>query len=171
MDIPRRIVEELEKKGIDVEPLLVDFLVKLLKLDPQVAVESHLELALKYLEEGKMLVDKAPVQASEKLYKAAEEVVKTLAIYFDLREILEDFEKNGRWSTGRLEKAVLRISEKIGEWFGSAWDRAWTLHVWGFHEAKFNSEDVKARLPEIEKMVLEAQKIAVKERHREQNKT
>jgi hypothetical protein len=37
------------------------------------AVESHLELASRYLDEGRRLVDKDPVQASEKLYKASEE--------------------------------------------------------------------------------------------------
>jgi hypothetical protein len=40
------------------------------------AVE-HLKIAMRYLEEGINLVDKDPVQASEKLYKAAEEAVKT----------------------------------------------------------------------------------------------
>ena len=47
----------------------------------------------------------------------------------------------------------------MGEWLNAAWDRAWALHVWGFHEAKFDSEDVRARLPDIEKMVLEARRI------------
>lgn len=55
-----------------------------------------MKLALKYLEEGKSLVDKDPVQASEKLYKAAEEVVKALATYFNLSDILEDVAKSGR---------------------------------------------------------------------------
>jgi hypothetical protein len=157
--IPRRVAEELRKRGMDAEPLIVDFLVNLLKLDPQVAAESHIELAVKYLEEGKKLVDGDPVKASEKLYKAAEGAVKALATHFSLREALEDVEKSGRWSVGRLEKAVLRISERVGGWLSVAWDRAWALHVWGFHEAKFDSEDVRTRLPDIEKMVLEAQRI------------
>jgi hypothetical protein len=61
-----------------------------------------------------------------------------------------------------LEKAVLKISERMERWFSTAWDRAWTLHIWGFHEAKFDSEDVKTRLPDIEKMVLEAQRVVEK---------
>jgi len=40
----------------------------------------HLNLALKYLEEGKTLSDKDPIQASEKLYKAAEEALKAMAL-------------------------------------------------------------------------------------------
>jgi hypothetical protein len=156
--IPRRVAEELRRKSVDVEPLVLDFLISFLNLDPQVAAESHLELAVKYLEEGKNLIDKDPVQASEKLYKAAEEVTKALATHFNLRDILEDVERSGR-CIGKLEKAVLRISERLGDWFSAAWDRAWTLHVWGFHEAKFDPEDVRARLPDIERMVSEARKI------------
>jgi hypothetical protein len=33
--------------------------------------ERHLQLALKFREEGEALIEKNPVQASEKLYKAA----------------------------------------------------------------------------------------------------
>jgi hypothetical protein len=160
--IPRRVAEELKRRGVDVEPLVVDFLVGLLKLDPQAAAESHLELAVRYLEEGRNLIDRDPVQASEKLYNAAEEAVKALAAYFDLKDILEDVERSGRWSVEKLEKAVLRISEKVGEWFRSSWDAAWALHVWGFHEAKFDPEDVRTRLSNIEGMVSEAQRIVEK---------
>jgi hypothetical protein len=60
------------------------------------AVE-HLDIAMKYLEEGRNLVDKDPVQASEKLYKAAEEAVKTLAIFLGLDEARKAIEQ-GRWS-------------------------------------------------------------------------
>ena len=43
---------------------------------------QHVELALKYLEEGGALIYKDPVKASEKLYKATEEAEKTLAIHY-----------------------------------------------------------------------------------------
>jgi hypothetical protein len=159
VSVPRRLVEELEKRGMDVETSVVDLLMKVLNLDPEVSVDVHLELALKYLEEGKSLVDKDPVQASEKLYKAAEEVVKALATYFNLSDILEDVAKSGRWSVTRLWRSVLRISDKLGEWFMHSWNSAWVLHVWGFHEAKFGPEDVKKLLPYVERMALEAQKV------------
>jgi len=121
--------------------------------------KQHLEYALKYLVEGKSLTDKDPVQASEKLYKAAEEVVKVFTVHFNLTNIIRRVDERGKWTATELEKAVLRISGKLGEWFFDSWDKAWALHVWGFHEAKFDTEDVKRRLPAIEKMVLEAQKI------------
>ena len=59
-----------------------------LGLDPRVGSEAHLELALRYLEEGRALLDRDPAQASGKLYKAAEEVVRALAIHFNLGDIL-----------------------------------------------------------------------------------
>ena len=162
--IPKRLLDELERRGLDVSSFIIDLLVKTLNLDPDVATESHLELSLKYLEEGKTLVDKDPVQASEKLYKAAEEAVKALTIHLDLRNILESVEKRGRWTVTELEKAVIKISEKLGRWFSSAWDRAWALHVWGFHETKFDVEDVRERLPIVEKIVLEAQSLIKKDK-------
>jgi hypothetical protein len=44
---------------------------------------------------GGGLIERGPVQSSEKLYKAAEEAVKTLTTYFNLRRILEDVERSG----------------------------------------------------------------------------
>jgi hypothetical protein len=124
------------------------------------SAESHLELSAKYLNEGKSLIDKDPTQASEKLYKAAEEVVKALTIYFNLSDIIEKVDERKRWTITELDKAFRLISEKLGKWFRSSWDAAWALHVWGFHEAKLDSESVRDRLQDIEKMVMEAQKVA-----------
>jgi hypothetical protein len=121
--------------------------------------KQHLKLALRYLEEGRPLADKDPVQASEKLYKVAEEAVKALTAYFNLGDVIKRVSERGRWTATELEKAVLRISEKLGEWFFDSWDKAWALHVRGFHEAKFDPEDVKKRLPAVEKMALEARRV------------
>jgi sulfatase maturation enzyme AslB (radical SAM superfamily) len=122
----------------------------------------HLKLALRYFEEGKNLVDKDSAQASEKLYKAAEEIVKMLTMYFNLSDVLENVKKRGRWTVAELERAVEAISERFGEWFISVWDIAWALHVWGFHEAKLDSKAVKVRLPYLERMILETQKLVEK---------
>jgi hypothetical protein len=126
--------------------------------DLKSASQVHLQLALKYLDEGRGLIGKDPTQASEKLYKAAEEAVKALTAYFNLSNILSSVEKRGRWTVTELEKAVEAISEKLGAWFRGSWDTAWTLHVWGFHEAKFDSKAVEIRLPDIERIVIETQK-------------
>jgi hypothetical protein len=58
-------------------------------------VLKHVEIAEKFLVEGKELIDKDPVQASEKLYKAAEEVVKTLALAINLPEARKATEPGG----------------------------------------------------------------------------
>jgi hypothetical protein len=124
-----------------------------------VEVLKHLELAERFLEEGKALMDRDPIQASEKFYKAAEEVVKTLTVYYNLSDILKIVERKGRWTVTELEEAVELISQRVGEWFITSWDSAWAVHVWGFHEAKLNSKAVKIRVPYIERMVLEAKKL------------
>jgi len=157
--VPSKLVEEARRRGFDVESLVVDLLVRTLNLDPQVAVEAHLELSRRYFGEGRALVGKDPVQASEKLYKAAEEAVKALAIFYNLQDVLAGVEEKGRWTVSYLEKAVEAISERLGGWFLQSWDNAWALHVWGFHEAKFDSKAVEMRLPYVERMVLEAEKI------------
>jgi hypothetical protein len=157
--VPSKLVEEARRRGFDVESLVVDLLVRTLNLDPQIAVEAHLEFSLRYLGEGRALVNRDPIQASEKLYKAAEEAVKALAVFYNLQDVLAGVEEKGRWTVSYLEKAVEAISEKLGGWFLQSWDNAWALHVWGFHEAKLDSKAVEIRLPYVERMVLEAEKI------------
>ena len=157
--IPSIIAEELKRRGLNPEDVVLDALIRALKLDPGIVVEARVELANKYLNEGRELIDRDPVQASEKLYKAAEECVKALAQHYNLEDVLSKVNERGRWTVTELEKAVERISERLGEWFGDAWDRAWVLHVWGFHEEKLDSEAIRVRLPYIERMVNETTKI------------
>jgi hypothetical protein len=157
--VPSKLVEEARRRGFDVESLVVDLLVRTLNLDPRVAGEAHLELSHRYLGEGRALVNRDPIQASEKLYKAAEEAVKALAVFYNLQDVLAGVEDKGRRTVSYLEKAVEAISERLGGWFLQSWDNAWALHVWGFHEAKLDSKAVEIRLPYVERMVLEAEKI------------
>jgi len=157
--VPGKLVEEARRRGFDVESLVVDLLVRTLNLDPQATCEVHLELSHRYLGEGRALVGRDPVQASEKLYKAAEEAVKALAIFYDLQDVLAGVEEKGRRTVSYLEKAVEAISERLGGRFLQSWDNAWALHVWGFHEAKLDSKAVEIRLPYVERMVLEAERI------------
>jgi len=125
----------------------------------EVDVKQRIDLALKYLEEGMKLTDKDPVQASEKLYKAAEEAVKVLAVRFGMEDILKVVGEKGGWTVTELEKAVSRISKKLGGWSRYSWDAAWVLHLWGLHEAKLDSNAVKERMLDIEKIVSEARKV------------
>jgi len=157
--IPKRLVDELRKRGLSVEDVVIDALLKALDADPTTAAEVRLDIARKYLEEGEALTDKDSVQASEKLYKACEEAIKALAIYNKLSEILAKVEEKGRWTVTELEKAVEILSDMIGEWIIASWDAAWTLHVWGFHETKLDSEAVRRRAKQIRKLIMELERI------------
>jgi len=92
------------------------------------------------------------VQSSEKLYKAAEECVKALAERLSLPEV-EGAEGRGRWTVSLLERAVRRLSDRMGMDVQLGWDAASHLHVWGFHEAKLEVEDVRGRAPLIRRLV------------------
>jgi hypothetical protein len=157
--IPKKVVDEVRKLGVDVESYIVDLIINSINLDPKTEVEVRLELAVKYLEEGKELIDKDTIQASEKLYKAAEECVKVLASYFNLEDILRRVKEKGRWTVSELDDTVRLIASKLGKWFLDSWDHAWTLHVWGFHEGKLSVGAIRDRLPDIERIVLETKKI------------
>jgi hypothetical protein len=100
-----------------------------------------------------------PVQASGKLYKATEEVARALTTYYNLDDVLGRVAERGRWTATELPKAALRISDKLGEWFRYSWSSAWALYLWGFHEARFDSEVVRRYVSEIEGMVLEARRV------------
>ncbi len=93
-----------------------------------------------------------PVQSSEKLYKAAEECVKTLAERFDLKEVKEA-ESKGRWTVTLLEKAVRKLTDALGIDVEVGWAEANYLHVWGFHEARLDVEDVKWRVPFLRRLI------------------
>lgn len=82
-------------------------------VDVELEVRQHIELALKHLEEGRALIDRDPVQASEKLYKAAEEVVKALTIHYNMNDIIEKVTERGRWTATELDKAARRIAGKL----------------------------------------------------------
>ena len=111
----------------------------------------HSELAIKFLREGEDLVDRGDaIQASEKLYKAAEEAIKEQArIHADAKDVYAEAERRGRWNTTLLFKAARILGREIRHY----WDSAWTLHVEGFHEAKLDLEEVKERLEDVKKLV------------------
>jgi len=124
-------------------------------------VLKSLELAERFLAEGRELIDENPVQASEKLYKAAEEAVKVLAIALKLPEA--DAAKRGGWTAGLLESAVISVMKRLGvnelyHW----WDSAYKLHVDGFYEAKLGSDGVRLRLRDVEALINLAKKVLEK---------
>jgi hypothetical protein len=108
-------------------------------------VLKYIEIAERFLVEGRELIDKDPVQASEKLYKATEEAVKALAIALNLPEARKAIESGGWWSK-LLEKTAQSVAKALGVKEFILWlDTAYKLHVDGFHEAKLSSEDIRER--------------------------
>ncbi|ADY01302.1 PaREP1 family protein [Vulcanisaeta moutnovskia 768-28] len=49
IEVPRTLYEETMKKGVDVNELAIDTLIKALNLDPETTARARLELATKYL--------------------------------------------------------------------------------------------------------------------------
>jgi len=156
IEVPEFIVSRAAELGIDIEREFLEYIINRLCLDPKMEMKIHLDLARKFLDEGKRLADKDPIQASEKLYKATEEAIKALAICLNLSEVLSKVNTKGRWTITDLETAVRVLKRSIGKIVMNAWDHAWYLHVMGFHEAKLDREGVKERIEPIEDLIRKA---------------
>jgi hypothetical protein len=88
------------------------------------SIRRLLDEAEGYLEKGDA------VQSSEKLYKAAEECIKILSERLSLPEV-KDAEERGRWTVTLLERAVRKLTGKMGVDVQLGWDATNHLHVWG----------------------------------------
>ena len=150
------LIRKAEEKGINVEDLII---FALSKEDPQEGVKLRLTLAEKYMAEAEEYLKKGDaIQASEKAYKVAEEIVKALAEKLNLSEYQQAV-KEDRWYTHTLVSASIKLSLKLGDWVKNGWNSAYTLHVWGFHEAKLDLDSVKNLLQDVKKMLEESKKI------------
>ena len=153
IEVPELIASRAAEMGVDIEQEFLEYILRRLNFDNTMRMKIHLELAERFLKDGKKLIDKDPIQASEKLYKAAEEAIKALTICFDLGDILSNVSSRGRWTITDLEKAVRMLKKKVGSIVIEAWDHAWYLHIVGFHEAKLDSEGVRERVKSIEYLI------------------
>lgn len=154
MELPPPLVEALRRRGLDVGHV-VDALAKSLDIDPPSLAKAHAELAVRAFREGLSHVERGDVvQASEKLYKAVEEAVKALAIACDLEEAKEAAAK-GRWTVSLLDKAARHLGDRAWR----AWTEGYFLHVNGFHEVRIDMTDVKARLPIVQTLIAEVERM------------
>jgi hypothetical protein len=151
------LLKRAEDMGINVEDVLIS------RNDPKEEIKLRLELARKYMREcEEYLKNGDAVQASEKAYKVAEELIKALAEKFNLEEYQKAL-REGRWYTYLLVSAPSKLSQKLVDWVLSGWDAGYTLHVWGFHEAKLTVSDIIPRVEKIRKMPEEGEKLLTKE--------
>ena len=164
--LPESLIREAKRRGIDVEDVIVRSLSRVLGLDPEEEAKAHLELAEKFLEEALEYIRKGDAaQASEKLYKVAEESVKAAAILLNLTDVLERVESRGRWTVTDLERVVRRL-DKLVPGARAWWDAASYLHVWGFHEAKLDIDSVKARVEDVKRLLENIKKLSIEQRRR-----
>lgn len=115
--------------------------------------ETCLQRAKEYLAKND------PMQASEKLYKAAEESIKYLSEQNNITEFKKAQEK-GMWSTGLLNSAPPKLSEKLDKKeIAEGWHTASYLHVQGFHENRLGTAEVKYALPYVNRLVQYVQEV------------
>jgi len=146
-----------EEYGIDVEDVLINA-IRSKSSDPSETIRLRIELAKKYMAESREYLGRGDAtQASEKAYRAAEEVIKALAERYNLPEH-QQATKEGKWYTHQLGSAVNRLAKMLGEWVMNGWTSAYFLHVWGFHEAKLTVNDITSYIGEVEKLVNEAER-------------
>jgi hypothetical protein len=144
--IEKRLKEESERTGASEEELIVEALSKTFKepLDPETKVEIHLKLSEKHMMEAEEFLKKGDlVQASEKAWGAASQIVKALAA------------KEGRElrSHGELHKEVAKIAgETRDEEIRSLWQSAGMLHQ-NFYENWLPLEMVKGNIEDVKKFV------------------
>ena len=61
--IPSIIAEELRKRGLNSEDVMLGTLIKSMGLEPNTVIETRIELTIKYLNEGRELIGKDSLQA------------------------------------------------------------------------------------------------------------
>ena len=150
--LPRRVLEALERvsaaEGRTVEELVGDAVLERLGItDPEARVELHLKLCEKYIREAEeLLAKKDYVQASEKAWGAAAQMVKAVAA------------REGRvlGSHAALWEYVDELAERLGDAeLRRLWRTANALHQ-NFYESwmpprevELSVRDVKALLEKL----------------------
>lgn len=146
--IPERFVEEARRRGFELQDIVLMMLAEVLEIDPVEVARLRLEIAEKMLREAEDYIARGEViQASEKLYKVVEECIKALAERHRVSQ-LEEVRRRKRWDTWLLGMASTDLSKMLREErISLAWSKAYEIHVWGFHEAKYRVEDIEVALP------------------------
>jgi hypothetical protein len=144
--VEARLREEAEKAGVSEEELVLEALSKFLNepFDPETRSELHLKLSEKYLKDAEEFLAKEDyVQASEKAWGAASQIVKALAAR----------EGRGLRSHGELHKQVAKIArETKDEEIRSLWQSAGMLHQ-NFYENWLPPEMVEGNVKDVKRFV------------------
>jgi len=144
--IERRLKEESERTGVSEEELVLEALSKFLNepLDPETRVEIHLKLSEKYMRDAEDFLSKRDyVQASEKAWGAAAQMVKALAAE-------RGVELRGH---GELHREVIRVAKEAGDdEIRLLWQSAISLHQ-NFYENWLPPEMVEKNVEDVRKFL------------------
>ncbi|MCC6013707.1 MAG: PaREP1 family protein [Candidatus Verstraetearchaeota archaeon] len=154
--LPKKIEEKLKEEskriGISEEELILEALSKILNepIDPETKIEMHLKLSEKYLKDAEdFLVKKDYVQASEKAWGAASQIVKALA----MKEGIEVR------SHGELHKYITELSKKREDKeIITLWFSAISLHQ-NFYENWLPEEAIKSGIENVRKLIEKLRKL------------
>ena len=150
--IEKRLKEESEKTGVSEEELILEALSKALNepLDPETKVKIHLKLSEKYMKDMEdLLAKKDYIQASEKAWGAAAQIVKALAAK-------EDKELRSHDS---LWQFIDELAEKLQDIeLRHLWSRANSLHQ-NFYENWMPPRDVTYAIEDVKKFVERIRKL------------
>jgi len=147
--LPSKVLESVRKRaeseGKPLEEFIAEFFLKQLDIkDPEAKVELHMKLCEKYLKEAEGFLAKGGyVQASEKAWGAAAQMVKALAA----REGVE------LRSHGELHREVIKVAKEVGDdEIRLLWQSAISLHQ-NFYENWLPPEMVEKNIGDVEKFV------------------
>jgi uncharacterized protein (UPF0332 family) len=151
--LEERLRREAEKLNISIDELIVDIILKTLNisLDPNDRVEFYLRLCEKFLSEAEeFLAIGDYVQASEKGWSAATQIVKALAT----KEGRELRSHKDLWSyVNELAKKLQDIEIR------HLWGRANNLHQ-NFYEGWMPPEDVEAAIEDVKEFIEKLKKFS-----------
>ena len=114
--------------------------------------------AIEYIKKGDT------VQASEKLYKVAENAIKILSEINRIPEY-EKARREGTWWTKLLDRAARRLRDIYGEELLDAWTTAYKFHQKGFHEEQLTVEEIAEEAYKIEDLLKTVEKEVKRSTH------
>ena len=149
LEIPKRVLEKLQEKADSedetLEEVALETLINQTGLeDPETRAEVHSKLCEKYLAEAeKLLSEQDYIQAGEKAWGAASQILKAIAAKRGIR--LRSHEA--------LHEYLSKVCEESGEaGLDRLWGSATTLHQ-NFYEAWLPPEMVKRRVVDVKQLI------------------
>lgn len=108
------------------------------KVDEKEVAKIRLESAKFYVEQAERNIN-LPSKASEDLYKAILEGMKSLKSYLGISE--------------DLRYAIPKISEILGDWIDEAWEIGLKLHYEGYISENFEESDMPFYFVKVKKFI------------------